>query len=67
MSNPTRAQQRKHASGLKKKLKAMFNEYIKEAEHGDGPAFWENFKTMEEIFQDMALYARDAKKPVAES
>ena len=63
MSKREEQQQRRHATGLKKKLQAMFDEYIREAEHGDGPGFWENFQTMEEIFNDMALYARDAKKP----
>lgn len=60
------AEQRRNAKGLKKKIKAIVDEYIREAEHQDGPGYWENFKTMEEIFQDMSRYSVDMTKPITQ-
>lgn len=36
---------------------AILEEYIKEAEHQDGLAFWDNFTCGIEAFQDLDRYA----------
>jgi hypothetical protein len=37
----------------------VVEEYISEAEHGDGREYWtENFKTIQEVYDDFDLFVR---------
>lgn len=36
--------------------KELVEEYIKEAEHQDGDAYWQNLTRFEDLYADFALY-----------
>jgi hypothetical protein len=46
---------------LRTKHGARGEEYIKEAEHGDGLAYWDYFDTIEELEADFQLYVNGGR------
>lgn len=71
MNNPTEEEiefNRKEAKAIatKRQIRDLVQEYISEAEHGDGYGYWDNFSNLKEIFEDMALYAA-GKESLAKS
>lgn len=43
---------------FKKKVLAMLQEYMDEAEHQDGPEYWKQFKTNKEACDDFAIFIK---------
>lgn len=43
---------------LNNKVQSLVDEYCREAEHQDGPEYWDQFNTLNEALQDFILYAQ---------
>jgi hypothetical protein len=42
--------------------KELVEEYIKEAEHQDGDAYWQNFTRFEDLYADFELYKENTNE-----
>jgi hypothetical protein len=47
--------------GVREHKEALVEEYIAEAEHQDGPEYWDQFEDLNDLLADFDLYAMAAE------
>jgi hypothetical protein len=47
---------RLHLLGRKHNLTTLVEEYVEESEHQDGVEYWDQFNTVEEVWEDVLVY-----------